>query len=431
MGIRRFGPIIILALVLFHTILLCLNIGPHLYDFTQHNGAGYKHLAHQDPKTTSSLPPEILITDAGYFQIDKEKALRVPRSLRTKALIEGIQAHPWYNHTAWEELRNGRLQPDGRRRYIFLDIDTCADANWPFYGTGSRELNSDTAGGRPPISSVIALCRNLRKVLNSTFFNTSLYNFPGVKLILFECQFICGFPAQYKDCDADYVSIATISRSLDDYKPSVTNHQGMVPPPVHPVPLSPQEVDDIQSCRAESNRQILFSFIGRTSTHPFRKAISYLHNGQDIITDLHNVKEKGNHPMQQKLMETNNLTTQLDFYFYMMKSSKFGAVPRGDDLFSYRFSEVISGGAIPVIYSDGWMLPFRKELVDWNKIAVVIKQTEASRTMEILSSISDEERCKMRKRLVEVYNKYMQTPLGEISGYVEGLEQMAAARDAK
>lgn len=45
-----------------------------------------------------------------------------------------------------------------------------------------------------------------------------------------------------------------------------------------------------------------------------------------------------------------------DSYNYggILKESHFGAASRGGNQFSYRFSEVLSAGAVPVVYADGW-----------------------------------------------------------------------------
>jgi hypothetical protein len=106
----------------------------------------------------------------------------------------------------------------------------------------------------------------------------------------------------------------------------------------------------------------------------------------------------------------------------LLAGSKFAACPRGDNRFSYRFTEILSAGAIPVVHSDGWVLPFREELVDWKECALHIPEKNINVTVEIISQIDDKKRCQMRKRCYEVYQKYMRTTEGTITGIVEGLE---------
>ena len=49
----------------------------------------------------------------------------------------------------------------------------------------------------------------------------------------------------------------------------------------------------------------------------------------------------------------------------LLSRAKFGFVPRGDAIFSYRLLETMSFGVIPVIIADGWALPFGEHLLDW------------------------------------------------------------------
>jgi Exostosin family len=88
------------------------------------------------------------------------------------------------------------------------------------------------------------------------------------------------------------------------------------------------------------------------------------------------------------LMERNQFARTLGrniTYERLLQKSIFAAAPRGDDRFSYRFTKVLSAGAIPVVHSDDWVLPFRKELIDWPKeCSVVIPEAKLSQMLEIL-----------------------------------------------
>ena len=56
---------------------------------------------------------------------------------------------------------------------------------------------------------------------------------------------------------------------------------------------------------------------------------------------------------------------QYDFpYSELLTNATFGLVPRGHSRFSYRFLEVLDHGAVPVVVSDGWRLPF-DDIIDW------------------------------------------------------------------
>ena len=99
----------------------------------------------------------------------------------------------------------------------------------------------------------------------------------------------------------------------------------------------------------------------------------------------------------------------------------------GDNLFSYRFAEVMSLASIPVIYADDWLLPFGLPLINWTEAAVIIPETKANQSAEILSNISLDQRCQMRQRTLEIFNTYMKTGRGTIRGLVENLELLLSS----
>lgn len=109
-------------------------------------------------------------------------------------------------------------------------------------------------------------------------------------------------------------------------------------------------------------------------------------------------------------------------YGELVQLSKFAAAPRGDNPFSYRFVEVMGGGAIPVLYADNLVLPF-EDVIDWSEISVRIPQNKSNETREILMAIGDDERCRMRQKLLEVYERYIRTGEAQIAGIIDGLEE--------
>ena len=73
-------------------------------------------------------------------------------------------------------------------------------------------------------------------------------------------------------------------------------------------------------------------------------------------------------------------------YTEMLRNTSFSLVMRGDNLYSYRLLEVLSAGAIPVIFSDTWVLPFY-EVVDYSKFAIVMKEREWNQTLAVINAI--------------------------------------------
>lgn len=112
----------------------------------------------------------------------------------------------------------------------------------------------------------------------------------------------------------------------------------------------------------------------------------------------------------------------------MLKRAVFAAAQRGHNRFTYRFTEVLAAGAIPVVLSDGWVLPFRPELVNWTECAVMILVASVNDTVGILRLIGPADRCRRRKRCYEIYRSYMASPAGTIDGILQGLELAVGAR---
>ena len=111
-------------------------------------------------------------------------------------------------------------------------------------------------------------------------------------------------------------------------------------------------------------------------------------------------------------------------YEEVLSETVFALAPRGDNKFTYRFSEVLSGGAIPVVHADDWVWPFRPELVDWNECAVIRPEKDAGKaTLEYLDTITIEQRCRMRQACYRIYQRYMATSVGTVDGLVQGLEK--------
>ena len=114
----------------------------------------------------------------------------------------------------------------------------------------------------------------------------------------------------------------------------------------------------------------------------------------------------------------------------MLADSIFAAVPRGDCKYSYKFTEALSAGAIPVYLGDNWVWPFRAELVRWEECAIILPERDVDQTMQALKEISPQHRCERRKKCYSIYKSYMETGVGTIDGLVEGLHRVAEL-DAK
>lgn len=86
----------------------------------------------------------------------------------------------------------------------------------------------------------------------------------------------------------------------------------------------------------------------------------------------------------------------------LLRTSRFAGSPRGDNLYSYRFSEILSAGAIPVVFADGWIMPYTSDVVDWNDVAILLPQGEVNRTVDVMTSYSNDRMCEMHIKVFAI-----------------------------
>ena len=226
-----------------------------------------------------------------------------------------------------------------------------------------------------------------------------IFSSPNVIMVLLDCS---GTGMRYcclNDRDTTKTSVVSISATTAMQS---TYDFGLPPPAMNLVQMTKKEIHDVVTCKEES-RPLLYTFAGAFGRGNLRDKLRPLHNGRDV------------------LIVDNTRDLKLPYDQFLLKS-KFAATPKGDDLFSYRFTEVMSAGAIPVIHADDWALPFSSKLIDWTKCAVIIPEAQVNDTISILSNISRRERCEMRKCVLHTYHRFMKTPERTIDGIIQSLD---------
>jgi hypothetical protein len=360
----------------------------------------------------TKLPPGmIMITSYGWNQANKWKARKWQRSKRQRELLVALTHHPWFHPTAWIDLKDGRLQVSNTTRYyVFLDMETCSDRNWPYYG--QPRDNGDQYGGRG-LSNGNSHEEELNEILASPVMSTK-----GSRVIVFDCN---GYIQRKenqgwrRDRNQDErLLLVSVSANSSQHLPV---DFGLPPPGCQQCELSHQQRKQVDTCNEEV-RPYLLTFSGNFRSQ-VRQELLHLHNGRDVwIASANETAALLKEP-----------SDPVKSFKTLASWSKFAAVPRGDNLFSYRFTEVMSCGAIPVVYADRWIFPFRKEIADPSGYAVIIAEAETNATLAILADISEDRRCRMRRRVLEVYETYMKTGEGTIRGIVESLEIQNSASD--
>lgn len=184
----------------------------------------------------------------------------------------------------------------------------------------------------------------------------------------------------------------------------------------------PDSLGDAAQARVPCERRpVLFSFKGVCS-HPVRKPLYELHNGADqICLDV----TKARLPTElRRQLNRHAVDTE---YPDLSGASRFVLCPTGDDVYSFRFVEALSCGAIPVILGDGWVLPFSElEDVCYDAFAILLPEAQAARTAAVLRAVPPEAQRLMQVEGARVFATYFST----LDGQLEAVAAIVRARGA-
>ena len=93
-------------------------------------------------------------------------------------------------------------------------------------------------------------------------------------------------------------------------------------------------------------------------------------------------------------------------YAESLGAARFGIAPRGAGLFSYRLTEIMQHGGIPVIVADGYVPPFASFL-DWTKFSIGVAQAEIPDLEEMLLSIGEQAEVRMARHASFVFEEFL------------------------
>lgn len=109
-----------------------------------------------------------------------------------------------------------------------------------------------------------------------------------------------------------------------------------------------------------------------------------------------------------------------------IKNNLYGLCIRGDENFSYRLSEVLMMGRIPIIIDTKCILPF-KNLIPYEKNCIIINLNNLDNMIEIVekyhNSHTEEQLLKIQKENRDIWLKYF-TPTGAFRTTIKILEQI-------
>lgn len=262
--------------------------------------------------------------------------------------------------------------------------DESAELDAAGAGAMGRKLDPETSKRR------LSLVRNKRKIL-------LLDSFPFYD----DFAAILGNPA---------ILWAKLNALEGRWKP----HQGIsMPPPAHHVimPVASLNASEKEALKVLSykglSKEYLLTFKGNFKSHPIRRNVSSLHNAAEGIV----------------VVDSSQRASRAWNYVDLMSRSEFALVIRGDVEFSYRFTEVVCSGSIPVLVSDGWIVPF-SSLISFENYGVRIPQQEVNNIVEVIRSIKRTQREKLRIQSQRVCQLY----LGSVERQIQTMLHVAFSK---
>ena len=377
---------------------------------------------------------EIGFTNLGWFhRTETVDSPSIPRGLVMRDFVDSVEANPRFNANLWSDMENSPISD--YPIVAFLDIDLCFTVHWPKFG-GNYVNSSDTENGRPPMSRPYKYktfdengfkswtkdpCQIIDMALSSPAITAS----PHSRLVILS--------SEWREGPINSTCLGP-NRNSSKYKQLVIGHMsqqfsqvnakdfGIPPWPVKVIEDFPRE----KVCN--ESLPYLISFKGRIRSyfpqfhHYFVELAKqrddvFIEFGSKHYTSIE-IKDGARGMVQgSKEIQAN------ETYYQLMIKSQFCPVPRGDNIFSVRFSEVMSSGCIPIIYADGWVLPYTRAVIDWNDVALIIPQGNVHHTMDYIEQMTPSEICRRRLLVYDFFHKYIKTGEGRVNAVMKILDE--------
>jgi hypothetical protein len=204
-------------------------------------------------------------------------------------------------------------------------------------------------------------------------------------------------------CAPPHVTVACMACTVSQLRPKAGD-TGLPPPTLQSdaAPASREEL--LQRCLRGTT--LAASFRGRKTRAPIRMKLGALNN--KVVPGLGAVEVVfTDHAGLSSAQKARGVHDEV--YEAQLRRSHFGLAPRGDSLFSYRFSELAAAGVIPIVLSDGWAFPF-SQLIDWSELALVVPEANPAAALAMLSNMTLHDVCKRRVRLYDTYHEWLKGP---------------------
>jgi len=146
-----------------------------------------------------------------------------------------------------------------------------------------------------------------------------------------------------------------------------------------------------QKAPAAAKKDLLYSFVG-ARTCALREKVLRLHSRKDVRI----IKRP---KFTYFVHSASTRAKWMREYKNIMSRSRFSLCPRGNSLNSYRLTEALFAGAIPVIIADGICLPAG---FDWSSCLIFVPEKAVGQLDSIIRAIPPEREAKMRQACLEL-----------------------------
>ena len=199
---------------------------------------------------------------------------------------------------------------------------------------------------------------------------------------------------------------------------STNNNFIMCPPSIKELSFNTTNIKD---------RSILLSFKGNFNSSKKRKIV--LHKFIRETNKLDDIYTRSKIIILDSKKQLKNERLEKKYsYDNIMNNSIFGILVEGDLPWTYRLTEIINSGIIPIIVeTETNILPF-SNFIDYSKFSFVIKEKDIANFIEILPSIYNQikegKRDYMLQELYKVNQKYFINRRSQMTTMIEYLKQL-------
>ena len=153
-----------------------------------------------------------------------------------------------------------------------------------------------------------------------------------------------------------------------------------------------------------ADRKYLLVFRGLRSKHDYtRLELSRIHNGVDVLICVACRAGYDDDDCRDDEAEFGKHS-----YRELASDSKFALIVEGFGYATFRLTEMMSAGSIPVILIDHYVLPY-DDILDWENFSIRIPEHKLEQVPDILRAIPAERVAAMHARLVFVYETFFRS----------------------